>query len=523
MRTKVQNNNIYKPMLYAFILSLGIFIGFELSNPDQFYIKHVNVDETSYAGTGRVEEVLRFIESRYVDDVNTDELTEIALQHVLNQLDPHSSYISPNQLKDVSQQMSGSYTGIGIETLIDKDTLVIVKIMDNSPAEKSELQLFDQIVKIDDKIASDPQTNYELMSESVKNKNKTTLTIKRANSDALIDVDIDIDEISTPSTNLAISLDDSITYVKIKQFNAKVYRDFNYALEALDQTKIKHIIVDLRGNPGGYLPETAKILSLFFEEKDKMLVYTKDRNDRIAEHKSNGTQFYQFEKVIILVDGGSASGSEIMAGAIQDWDRGVIIGQATFGKGLVQEQYNLQNGGAIRLTVARYFTPAGRYIQKPFQGDDFKDSSAYSSFLYNRPLSNQSGILPDVTVNVPTDCPLLFEQGHAYTAYKLLKDKQWLQVRETLNLDKILALSAQDIVNSMSKDKTDKEINEADPCVREFVRKVKYQMISLMSDEETAVTKTSQIDPYLVEAIHSLSQKQLFATSANYNSASNKK
>lgn len=518
-----KKNIIYKPLLYAFLLSLGIFIGFELSNPDQFYIKHITSEDESNAGSGRVEEVLRFIESRYVDDVNTDELTEIALQHVLNELDPHSSYISPDQLKEVSQQMTGSYTGIGIETLNDYDTLVVVNIMRDSPAEKSELQLFDQIIKIDGKLASDPQTNYDLMSESVQKQNTTTtLSVKRADNDALIDIDIDIDEISTPSTNLASSLNDSITYVKIKQFNAKVYRDFNYALEALDQSKIKHIIVDLRGNPGGYLPETAKILSLFFEEKDKMLVYTKDRNERIAEHKSNGTQFYPFDKVIILVDAGSASGSEIMAGAIQDWDRGVIIGQPTFGKGLVQEQYNLQNGGAIRLTVARYFTPAGRYIQKPFPGDNYKDSSAYASFLYNRPLNNQTGIQPDVLVNIPTNCPLLFDQGHAYTAYKLLKHKQWLQ-RVDSDFDDILALTAQDILDSMNQDDAQREINESDPCVRDFVRKVKYHMISLLSNEETAVTKTIAIDPYLFEAINSLSQKQLFANSTNYNSTSNKK
>lgn len=524
MRNISKKFNIYNPLLLAILLAVGIMIGFELANPDQFYIKHLNASDSLQSGSGRVEEVLRFIESRYVDDVNTDELTEIALKHVLNELDPHSSYISPDHLKDIKQQMSGKYTGIGIETLNDNDTLVIVKIMDGSPAEKSNLQLFDQIIKIDGKLASNPETNYHFLSERVEEeKPNTTLTIKSLDNDSFEDVDIAIDEISTPSTNLAISLNDSITYIKIKQFNAKVYRDFNYALEAIDQNKIKHIILDLRGNPGGYLPETAKILSLFFKEKDKMLVYTKDRNNRKAEHKSNGTQFYAFDKLAILVDSGSASGSEIMAGAVQDWDRGVIIGQPTFGKGLVQEQYSLQNGGAIRLTVARYFTPAGRYIQKPFQGDDYVDTTSYSSLIYNRPLDNQQGIHPDIEVDLPTDCPLLFEQGPAYTAYKLLKYKHWLSPSESNIDDKIIALSPQDVVDAMNPEDNQLEINETDPCVREFVRKVKYQMINLLRGEKTAVLKTIDLDPYLSEAMRSLSQKQLFANSSDQNLTPNKK
>lgn len=514
---------IYKPLLYAFLISLGILLGFELSNPDQFYIQRVDSDDSNSTRNGRVEEVLRFIESKYVDDIDADQLLGVALNSILEELDPHSAYIPPEQLHDVNQQMSGNYKGIGIETLKDGDTLVVVRIMEDGPASRTDLKLFDRIIEIDGENATDATHSYDMMEESLNNKSqsKTRLTILRGDANEKMEVSIQIDNVNVLSTNLAVLFQDSIAYVKIKQFNAKVYRDFNYALEKLDQDKIKHLIVDLRGNPGGYLPETAKIVSLFFEEKDKMLVYTEDKNQRKSEYKSNGSKFYNFDKIAIVVDAGSASGSEIMAGAVQDWDRGVIIGQPTYGKGLVQEQYSLKNGGALRLTVARYYTPAGRFIQKPYNSD-MVDSVDYSSILLNRPLSNHVGIEPDITVDIPENCPLLLEQGPASTAYKVLKHKQWLTLHSADDIKRIRSLTALDIVESAS-DKSDIQINEHDPCIQEFVRKVKFQMIYLLFDEETALVETIYDDPYLTVALESISRKEQFVTSQRENLAPYKK
>ena len=253
-----------------------------------------------------------------------------------------------------------------------------------------------------------------------------------------------------------------------------------------------------------------------------MLVYTKDRNDRIHEYKSNGANFYTFGKIAIIVDAGSASGSEIMAGAIQDWDRGVIIGQSTYGKGLVQEQYSLKNGGAMRLTVARYFTPAGRFIQKSYDDESNPDTSQYYSLKYNRPLSNQNGIEPDIAIDIPTDCPYLFPEGPAFIAFKMLKHKNWLSDSGHTAPELVLALSANELYSTM-KNNDSAELNESDPCVQDYVRRVKYQMIKLLYNEQTALAKTIGIDPYLKAAIESISQKELFVTSADNSSSPDKK
>jgi len=514
---------VSKPILYALLLAIGVFIGFELSNPNQSYIQKIDSEQTNTYGNGRVEELLRFIEAKYVDDVEADALIEVAMQNILGELDPHSSYLSPDQLKVVSQQMTGHYKGIGIETINDDDTLVVVNIIPESPASQSSLKLFDRIVKIDGESPNDSKIDDKLIdnSSNLEKANKIQLTIVRKSSEEELDLNLDIENVNVPSTNLAMLIQDSIAFVKIKQFNSKVYKDFNFALEKIDPEKLKHLIVDLRGNPGGYLPETAKILSLFFTEKNKMLVYTKDRNDRVAEYKSNGTNFYNFEKIAIIVDAGSASGSEIMAGAIQDWDRGVIIGQATYGKGLVQEQYNLKNGGALRLTVARYFTPSGRFIQKSYKQQAEIDSTQYYSLLYNRPLDNEGGIVPDIIIDIPRSCPRLFDEGPAFIAFKMLKHKQWFPEDVDVNPDMILKLSGKDIYATINKNE-DTELNETDPCINDFMRRVKYQMIKLLFNEQIALAETIGIDPYMKEAIQSISRKELFATSSNNRSTSNK-
>lgn len=519
MPNTTKKSFVSNPILYTFLLAVGVFTGFELANPNQVYIQKIGSDGSDSYGNGRIEEVLRFIESKYVDDIDADALIEVAMQNILGELDPHSSYLSPDQLKVVSQQMTGSYKGIGIETMNDNDTLVIVKIIPDSPASKSSLKLFDRIVKIDGKNPNEANINDVTIGEEPAN---VQLTIVGDSSIEQVNLDLQLDDVTVPSTNLAMLLQDSVAFVKIKQFNAKVYKDFNFALEKLNPEKIRHLIVDLRGNPGGYLPETAKILSLFFTEKNKMLVYTKDRNERIQEYKSNGTNFYSFGKIVIIVDSGSASGSEIMAGAIQDWDRGVIIGQTTYGKGLVQEQYSLKNGGAMRLTVARYFTPAGRFIQKSYKPEDSPDSTQIYSLKYNRPLINHSGIEPDIKVDIPTDCPMLFDDGPAFIAFKMLKHKNWLSSHGDISPEMILQLTAQEIYATLEQNEN-VQLNETDPCVKDYVRKVKYQMIKTLFNEQTALIKTIGIDPYMKEAIASISKTELFVNSTNERSTPNKK
>ena len=307
---------------------------------------------------------------------------------------------------------------------------------------------------------------------------------------------------------MAYMINDSITYVKIKQFNARVYKEFNFALETLEQNKIKHIIVDLRGNPGGYLPQTANILSLFFEEKDKLLVKTVDKNDRVSEYKSTGRQFYPLEKVAVIVDAKSASGSEILAGAIQDWDRGTIVGQTTYGKGLVQEQYTLNNGGALRLTIAKYLTPSGRFIQKPFEEIE-TDTQDYSSLIHDRPLANQEGIVPDVKIDIPDDCPTALSKGLTFTAYSIIRQQEWHKKNDP---EYIKQLSFNQLME-FAEDDNSNEYNSSGPCVLEQSRKLKFKILSLLHSDVIAFQTLYDNDPFIQEAIKSVTTNNLFAKS----------
>jgi carboxyl-terminal processing protease len=496
---------VYQPLLYAFLLSLGLVVGFKLSNPQHFFIKKITGEDGKHGGTGKVEEVIRFIDSKYVYGIDASELTEVALTSIIQELDPHSNYLSKDELKKVNEQMSGNYNGIGIETLLDGDTLVVVKILEKSPASKSGIKLFDRIVSIDDQLVAD-LNGKETVSQK-DNDDQTALLIDREGEE--IELIITNGLISSESTCMAVSINDSISYLKINQFNAQVYKDFNFALESLAPANIKHLIVDLRGNPGGYLPETAKILSLFFEEKDKLLVKTIDKNKKVSEYKSTGRQFYQLEKIAIIVDANSASGSEILAGAIQDWDRGVIVGQTTYGKGLVQEQYTLNNGGALRLTIAEYLTPSGRFIQKPFKEQEL-DTQQFYSLIHKRPLANKSGIVPDLVVDIPNECFKSVEKQLSKIAYDLIREQEWHKSNspneiKSLSFDQLNQLSDTQFLNS--------DTTHSPSCLVELERKIKYSIFSLLYSEDKAFEIMKDTDPFVQEALTSITSRDLLVKS----------
>jgi len=503
MSTLNRKIEIYQPFIYALLVAIGMFVGFTIANPDQKLVYQVEGEDFGN-GIGRIEEVLRFIDSKYVDDLNIDELTEQALGHILGQLDPHSAYLSKDQLTSVNQQMNGKYIGLGIETIMDQDTLVVVKIVKDSPASKSKLAVFDRILRVNAADDDNSLVTYEEMAASLDGESGTQiiLTIEKYDKSAIENVYVSLDEVITPTACVATLLNDSIAYVKIERFNSQVYKQFNFALEAIDKESMKHIIIDLRGNPGGYLPETAKILSLLFDEKDKMLVYTEDRNKRTSEYRTNGSKFYNIDEVAIIVDEHSASGSEILAGAIQDWDRGTIVGTSTYGKGLVQEQYNLKNGGALRLTIARYFTPSGRNIQKPYNHDMLQyDSVEYKTLVFDRPVEAMVGIVPDVLIDTPNDCPLVNNMSPLAMAYQIIERNE-LYSKETKTdihqLDYISEIST----NLQGVEKRPISFNLADPCIVEYQRKVKYAVHELLLDEPSAILATSRDDPFITESLN---------------------
>ncbi|MBI5914679.1 MAG: PDZ domain-containing protein [Bacteroidetes bacterium] len=375
---------IWLPLLFSLVLVGGMLIGTRMqSNPPTVAAIDVPKNEDlppSALGQGKLEELIRYIEARYVDDVNKDELVKEAIDNILYQLDPHSSYISAEQLKEVNEQLEGSFDGIGIEFVVVDDTVMVVAALAGGPAEGAGILSGDKIVQIEDSLTVGENINYEGILSKLKGDkgSKIDIGILRGLERKLRRFTLTRDKISVHSVEVAYMLDEVSGYIKINRFSANTYEEFMKSLEDLvDNQGMKHLVIDLRQNPGGYLQEATSILSQLFKEKDKLLVYTEGKNVPRNDYKSTGRPFYEVGNIAVLTDEGSASASEIVAGAIQDWDRGIVIGRRSFGKGLVQEQYHLRDGSAIRLTVARYFTPSGRCIQKPYEGrEDYEDDVA---------------------------------------------------------------------------------------------------------------------------------------------------
>lgn len=373
--------SIWLPTLFSLVLVAGMLIGTKMqSNPPTVAaIGQVKSEDLppSTIGQGKLEELIRYIESRYVDAVDKDVLVKEAIDNILYQLDPHSSYISADQLKEVNEQLEGSFDGIGIEFVVVDDTVMVVAALSGGPAEGAGIISGDKIVQIEDSLTIGQNINYEGILSKLKGErgSKIDLGIVRGDEKKVRNFSLTRDKISVHSVEVSYMLDDVTGYIKINRFSANTYEEFMKSLEKMVNEKgMKHLVIDLRQNPGGYMQEATNILSQLFKEKDKILVYTEGKNVPRSDYKSTGRTFYDVDNIAVLTDEGSASASEILAGAVQDWDRGVIIGRRSFGKGLVQEQYRLRDGSAIRLTVARYYTPSGRCIQKPYAGrDDYEE------------------------------------------------------------------------------------------------------------------------------------------------------
>lgn len=370
--------NIWTPLLFAATLAIGLYIGFRLQSSSPL----IGVAGEA-GGTGRVEELLRFIDARYVDEADSDKLHEAAIRAVLDELDPHSVYIPADELREINESMEGNFDGIGIEFLVVDDTITVVSALPGGPSETAGLRSGDQIIMVEDSVVTgvnefniDPASLMRGVSQTQVN-----VTVRRPGKAELIGFNITRAPIPVFSVDAAYNLNETTSYVKINRFSATTYDEFVKALEEnMEKGNTRNLVIDLRDNPGGYLNEATKMLSQLFPQKGQLLVYTEGRNSRRVEYKTNGRAFYNIQNVAVLIDEGSASASEIVAGAVQDRDRGIVVGRRSFGKGLVQEQYPLSDGSALRLTIARYYTPSGRSIQRSYEeGED-----AYRSELGRR-------------------------------------------------------------------------------------------------------------------------------------------
>jgi carboxyl-terminal processing protease len=358
----MKNRKYLIPMFFM-LISIGVLIGMKVNTATS--------GDDLFENVKKFNEVLTLVQKNYVEDVNTDKLTEAAIKGLLSELDPHSVYINAEQLKVVNEDFKGSFEGIGVEFDIINDTITIITPIAGGPSEALGILAGDKIVKIDG--ASSIKMTREDVPKKLRGPKgtKVTVTIYRPGNPNLMDFVITRDIIPIYSVDASFMINTDVGYVRINRFASTTYDELSKALSTMKSQGMKKLILDLRNNPGGYLDQAFKVASMFIE-RGKKIVYTKSRipayND---EYVSEGGEYTDIP-LILLVNDGSASASEIVAGAIQDWDRGLIVGENTFGKGLVQRQYDLSDGSAIRVTTSRYYTPSGRLIQKPYVGAQYK-------------------------------------------------------------------------------------------------------------------------------------------------------
>jgi len=361
------NKNRLMPFLLAICLVAGILIG-------TFYTNHFSGNKLGIINTSsnKLNALLHIIDEQYVDTVSMFNLVEEAMPQILAELDPHSSYIPAKDLEAVNSDLKGSFSGIGVQFTIQDDTIHINSVIQGGPSEKVGLLAGDRIVEVDDSsFVGKIVTNSEAMRRLKGEKgSKVKLGIYRPGEKEILHFTVIRGDIPVKSIDAAYMINDKFGYVKVNKFGETTYPELLVALAQLSQANCKGMIIDLRGNTGGYMAAAIQMVNEFLPN-NKLIVYTEGRKSPRENYTSNGTGSSQTMPLIVLMDEGSASASEIFAGAIQDNDRGTIIGRRSFGKGLVQQPIEFSDGSAIRLTIARYYTPSGRCIQKPYEkGND---------------------------------------------------------------------------------------------------------------------------------------------------------
>jgi carboxyl-terminal processing protease len=356
----------YMPLLMALCIVIGVVIGTFFAN--HFSSQRLNIINS---GSNRLNNLLHIIDDQYVDKVNLDSLVEKAIPQILGDLDPHSVYISAKDVQTATDDLKGSFSGVGIEFVIREDTIHIQGVIKNGPAERAGLLAGDKIVTVDDKpFVGKTVTNEEAQHRLKGPKDtKVKIGVLRYGEKKIQQYVVTRGEIPTKSVTATYMLDDDTGYIRIKNFGENTYPEMLIALAKLSQENFSNLIIDLRDNTGGYLQSAVQIINEFLPN-NKLIVYTQGRKSPRQEYKSNGKGSYQKIPLIVLINESSASASEIFAGAMQDNDRATIIGRRSFGKGLVQQQIGFPDGSMIRLTVARYYTPSGRCIQKPYSPGD---------------------------------------------------------------------------------------------------------------------------------------------------------
>ena len=533
-----KKNNRFTPLLMAICVVVGILIG-------TFYANHFSGNRLNIinSSSNKLNNLLHLVDAKYVDTVNVNDLVEKAIPQILAELDPHSVYIAAKDVQMANDDLRGSFSGVGIEFTIRHDTLHVQQVIHNGPAERAGLIAGDKIVMVDGKpFTGKTLTNEEAMHRLKGPKDtKVKLGIVRFGEKKIRDFVVTRGEIPTKSVTAAYMLDSKTGYIRIKNFGENTYPELLIALAKLSQQRFQNLTIDLRGNTGGYLQSAVQIANEFLP-KGRLIVYTQGRKSPRQDYRSDGRGSYQKIPLVVLIDEGSASASEILAGAIQDNDRGTIIGRRSFGKGLVQEPMAFNDQSVIRLTIARYYSPSGRCIQKPYTSGDNKnyeedlltryehgeffsqDSIKHEGPAYKtsigRPVYGGGGITPDIFVaEDTTDVTSYYKQASVsgliiqfafdYTDNNRQKLSQYNSMEE---LSKYL--TKQNIVDKFATYAEQKGLKRRNLMIQKshklLERYVSSRIIYNMMSEEAWMKYLNSDDPTIGETLKTFNEEKAF-------------
>lgn len=406
---------VWLPVIIACSIALGIFIG-------NHYLSLNKGKHRTYSSGNKINAILDIIDEQYVDTVDMTDLVEGAIPKIFSELDPHSVYIPAEDASMVNEELEGSFSGIGVSFNMQTDTILVINVISGGPAEKAGLLPFDRIITINDSVFSGNNTSQAKIMKTLRGaKNSTVkLGVKRGTEPDLLYFDVTRGDVPVHSVDVAYEAAEGVGYIKISKFARNTYNEFITAIAELKQKGCNSFIIDLRNNTGGYMEAAINMINEFMPE-GRLIVYTEGKSFPRSDVYANGNGTCKEDPIVVLTDEISASASEIFAGAIQDNDRGLIIGRRTYGKGLVQTQIALSDGSALRLTIARYYTPSGRCIQKSYEmgKNDEYDQDIYNRYIHGefdsadsikmddslkyqtvkgRPVYGGGGIMPDIFI-----------------------------------------------------------------------------------------------------------------------------
>lgn len=395
---------IWLPVIIAVSIALGIFVGnhFRFISQERY---------RNYSSGNKINAILGIIDKQYVDTVSMSTLIENTIPKIFSELDPHSVYISAEDASAVNEELEGSFSGIGVSFNMQTDTILVISVINGGPAEKAGILPFDRIISINDSVVAGKKKDQNDIMKTLRGaKNSIVkLGVKRRSNPELLYIDVTRGDVPVNSVDVAYEAAEGIGYIKISKFARNTYSEFITAIATLKQANCNSFIIDLRGNTGGYMDAAINMINEFMPE-GRLIVYTEGKSFPRSDVHANGTGTCKENPIVILTDEISASASEIFAGAIQDNDRGTIIGRRTYGKGLVQTQIPLNDGSEMRLTIARYYTPSGRCIQKKYEMGNTDD---YDQDIYNRYIHGEF----DSADSIKLDDSLKFQTIGGRTVY----------------------------------------------------------------------------------------------------------